>query len=93
MKKIICLVALTSTLIGVAAETNLTAAIEKGTKFLLSKQASDGHWGDPQMPALTALPVWALSTAAVEHSNIPNNRTILPSIRKASAILGPRSAS
>ena len=38
MKKIICLVALTSTLIGVAAETNLTVAIEKGTKFLPSKQ-------------------------------------------------------
>ena len=37
MKKIICLVALSVTLVGVAAETNLTAAIEKGAKFLLSK--------------------------------------------------------
>ena len=36
-------------------------AISKGAGFLLSKQAEDGHWGDPQMPALTALPLWALS--------------------------------
>ena len=36
-------------------------AIAKGAKYLLSKQAEDGHWSDGQMPALTALPVWALA--------------------------------
>ncbi len=36
------------------------AAIERGAKYLLSRQADDGHWSDRQMPALTALPVWAL---------------------------------
>ena len=87
MKKIVCLVALIATLGAFAVETNLTVAIEKGTKFLLSKQASDGHWSDPQMPALTALPVWALSTAAVEHSNIPNNRTIKQSISNGVAFV------
>lgn len=63
MKKIVCLVALIATLGAFAVETNLTVAIEKGTKFLLSKQAVDGHWSDAQMPALTALPLWALSTS------------------------------
>ena len=63
MKKIVCLVALIATLGAFAVETNLTVAIEKGTKFLLSKQAIDGHWSDAQMPALTALPLWALSTS------------------------------
>ena len=63
MKKIVCLVALIATLGAFAVETNLTVAIEKGTKFLLSKQAADGHWSDAQMPALTALPLWALSTS------------------------------
>lgn len=38
----------------------LEASIEKGAKFLLAKQSADGHWSDAQMPALTALPVWAL---------------------------------
>ena len=37
------------------------AAIAKGAKFLLAKQEIDGHWSDAQMPALTALPVWALT--------------------------------
>ena len=41
---------------------DLETAITNGASFLLSKQAADGHWSDPQMPALTALPLWALST-------------------------------
>jgi len=36
-------------------------SIEKGAKFLLSKQSEEGFWSDKQMPALTALPIWALS--------------------------------
>jgi len=35
-------------------------AVEKGLAFLLAQQAADGHFSDPQMPALTALPLWAL---------------------------------
>ena len=37
------------------------SAIEKGARYLLSVQEADGHWSDAQMPALTALPVWALA--------------------------------
>lgn len=40
---------------------SLDRAIEKGRAFLLSAQNRDGHWSDPHMPALTALPLWALS--------------------------------
>ncbi len=48
-----------------AAETDaIDAAISKGTAFLLAKQEADGHWSDAQMPALTALPVWALAGVA-----------------------------
>ena len=44
-----------------AADTAATdAAIARAEKYLLSAQQADGHWSDPQMPALTALPVWAL---------------------------------
>ena len=42
------------------AGEDLEKSIERGAKFLLSAQAEDGHWSDGQMPALTALPVWAL---------------------------------
>ena len=48
-----------------AAETDaIDAAISKGAAFLLAKQEADGHWSDAQMPALTALPVWALAGVA-----------------------------
>ena len=42
---------------------DIETAITNGASFLLSKQAADGHWSDPQMPALTALPLWALGGA------------------------------
>ena len=41
----------------------IEAAIEKGVACLVSVQEPDGHWSDPHMPALTALPVWAISSS------------------------------
>ena len=35
-------------------------SIARGSVYLLSKQNEAGYWSDRQMPALTALPVWAL---------------------------------
>ena len=58
-------------------------SLEKGTKFLLSKQAADGHWSDPQMPALTALPLWALSTANLQ----PPTSNLQPAKTKAVAFV------
>jgi len=44
----------------------VNAAIEGGAKFLMSAQEASGCWSDAQMPALTALPVWALSWSRAE---------------------------
>ena len=49
--------------LSVSAFGGIEESISSGARFLLAKQAEDGHWGDPQMPALTALPLWALSGA------------------------------
>ena len=46
-----------------AAVLGLESAISNGVSFLISKQAADGYWSDRQMPALTALPVWAIANA------------------------------
>lgn len=51
---------------GGVAFGGIDASIERGAKFLLEKQQVDGHWSDAQMPALTALPLWALSGAKVK---------------------------
>ena len=47
----------------VIAALAIDVAIGNGAKYLVSRQAEDGHWSDPQMPALTALPMWALCSA------------------------------
>ncbi len=64
MRKSILLVAVACVL-PLLAEVSPTgaeidAAVKKGVAFLLTKQAEDGHFSDAQMPALTALPLWAL---------------------------------
>ena len=62
MKKILTVGLVTAVaLTGAAAETNVTAALRKGAAFLLTQQKEDGHFSDAQMPALTALPLWALT--------------------------------
>lgn len=48
----------------IAAVAAVEAALVNGAGFLLANQESDGHWSDAQMPALTALPLWALSGCA-----------------------------
>ena len=51
-----------------AADRTIDEAIESGLKFLLSKQEADGHFSDPQMPALTALPLWAMTVVGQSKS-------------------------
>ncbi len=41
--------------------SNIETAIDRGARYLVSVQSEEGWWSDRQMPALTALPVWALS--------------------------------
>ncbi len=37
------------------------AARDRSIRWLLAQQAPEGHWSNPDFPALTALPVWALA--------------------------------
>ena len=67
MKKIIFAAFVTLAMVSVAAD--MSSSIRKGVDFLLSRQAQDGSWSDKQMPALTALPLWALS----KHSGVSSN--------------------
>ena len=61
MKKLIsCIVVALVAGIALADVTPLEASIAKGAKYLLANQQADGHFSDAQMPALTALPLWAL---------------------------------
>ena len=46
-----------------ADQASIDAALDRGAKYLLAAQSPEGYWSDRQMPALTALPVWALSGA------------------------------
>lgn len=63
MKRIFLFAVSVAFCIAANADEALDAAIEKGTGFLLASQQEGGYWSDRQMPALTALPVWALAQA------------------------------
>ena len=60
MKKFIC-ASMALLAVSAASAAPIDDSIAKGAAFLVSCQQADGHWSDPQMPALTALPLWALS--------------------------------
>ena len=36
------------------------AAIDRGVRWLLRQQSPEGSWSNPEFPALTALPLWAI---------------------------------
>ncbi len=60
MKKMICTgLVLVCSLAFAVPQADIESAIARGVKFLQSKQEADGHFSDAQMPALTALPLWA----------------------------------
>jgi len=54
------------------------AALARGLDWLLAHQAPEGHWSNPDYPALTAFPVWALARAG---------RAGEPAVRRAVAYL------
>ncbi len=65
---------------GGAAHGGLAEAVERGARFLLARQSEDGHWSDAQMPALTALPLWALSGSGLSSVD---GAAVRPSLEKA----------
>ena len=67
-KTIFAVLAAAAALAVPAAEASIDAAIARGVEFLLSKQHADGHFSDAQMPALTALPLWALTVGGKARS-------------------------
>ncbi|MCF7837694.1 MAG: hypothetical protein K9N49_03605 [Candidatus Marinimicrobia bacterium] len=42
------------------------AALDRGVTWLLARQDARGFWSNPEFPALTALPLWALAAAEVD---------------------------
>jgi len=45
-------------------ERRAHAALERGLDYLRAQQQTNGVWSNPQFPALSALPLWAMSMAA-----------------------------
>jgi len=70
-----------------AVAVSIETAMSGGAGFLLSKQAEDGHWSDPQMPALTALPLWALASVHSTNSNAQTTQKIKQSMTKAASFV------
>ena len=59
-KNFFALVAVLCGLVASAGQKeDIAAAVARGVAYLQSRQAEDGHFSDAQMPALTALPLWA----------------------------------
>lgn len=50
--------------VGQSLANEARAAIDRSVKWLLAKQNVDGHWSNEDFPALTALPLWALTVSA-----------------------------
>ena len=61
----------------VVTKAALEASLDRAAKFLIAKQdAKDGHWSDAQMPALTALPLWALSGVEADKACAKRRRSL-----------------
>jgi len=43
------------------------AAVDRGIKWLVTKQNEEGYWSSPEFPALTALPLWAIAKSGTSH--------------------------
>jgi squalene-hopene/tetraprenyl-beta-curcumene cyclase len=52
------------------------AAVERGMRWLEAHQQADGHWSNEYFPALTALPLWALSAGRSTATNAMDRAVI-----------------
>lgn len=52
--------------VSLSLQNEARAAVSRGVQWLLAQQNDDGHWSNPDFPALTALPVWALAQSGIE---------------------------
>ena len=67
MKKVLLLAIVN--LAVVSYSKTIDESIAEGAAFLLSAQSGEGYWSDRHMPALTALPVWALAKIPEERAS------------------------
>ena len=47
-------------------DDGILRAVQRGVDYLKTRQAQDGSFSDPQMPALTGLPLWAMAVSGDE---------------------------
>ncbi|HQA39569.1 MAG TPA: terpene cyclase/mutase family protein, partial [Kiritimatiellia bacterium] len=85
MKKAICMTGLCafSFLHTLCAQTlppdldrKVRTSIDKGLAWLVTRQRPDGAWSDAGMPALTALPLWALASAGTNAHLAAQDRAV-----------------
>ncbi len=77
---------------GAASKEQIDSAINRGIKFLLAQQSGDGSFSDPQMPALTALPLWAFVKGGAGQTAAASNacRYVLSTQRKDGGFYVPK---
>jgi len=56
--------------VGTNTQNTVETAICRGRDYLLSVQEADGHWSDRTMPALTALPLWAIAGSGTKGESL-----------------------
>ncbi|MCL2104881.1 MAG: hypothetical protein FWH21_07510, partial [Kiritimatiellaeota bacterium] len=51
-------------------------AVEKGVTFLKGQQKENGSWSEENMPALTALPLWAIAASGLPGTEAVQDKAI-----------------
>jgi len=66
-----------------ALQKEARVAIDKGLAWLVANQKEGGFWSDERNPAMTALPVWAISAAGVTTYSSQVDRAVAYILSKA----------
>ena len=66
-----------------AEPASISNAVARGVAYLLAQQKQDGSFSDPQMPALTALPMWAVVRAGGHGAAVSNAVTFVLKTQRA----------
>lgn len=74
--------------VGPSAANEARAAVNRAMDWLLKQQKPDGSWSNPDFPALTALPLWALVEGGSQNKEAIDKavRFILSNVREDGSI-------